>query len=174
MLPEDAPPASGGSHHPGSHLAELFHQPAFWIQPLSAAQEGVGRPHEHPSCIQPDEGKFPSTSTTHSDPISLPFLLDSSLIRRLKLTRRVVVLQGQSGLAGPAHAGRSFPKRSFMRPSWMEEDTVDSADTSESVFFSKVSQPPSSTGAPGLASKTPAFLWFLFSCLCLVFVQSVS
>uniref|UniRef100_A0A671YPQ3 Inactive rhomboid protein n=1 Tax=Sparus aurata TaxID=8175 RepID=A0A671YPQ3_SPAAU len=33
---------------------------------------------------------------------------------------------------------RSFPKRSFARPSWMDEDTVDSADTSESIFFSKV------------------------------------
>uniref|UniRef100_A0A8C3B3K8 Inactive rhomboid protein n=1 Tax=Cyclopterus lumpus TaxID=8103 RepID=A0A8C3B3K8_CYCLU len=32
-----------------------------------------------------------------------------------------------------------FPKRSFARPSWMDEDTVDSADTSKSLFFSKVS-----------------------------------
>uniref|UniRef100_A0A672Z248 Inactive rhomboid protein n=1 Tax=Sphaeramia orbicularis TaxID=375764 RepID=A0A672Z248_9TELE len=35
-------------------------------------------------------------------------------------------------------AGRSFPRRSFVRPSWMDEDTVDSADMSESLFFSKV------------------------------------
>uniref|UniRef100_A0A4W5RQP9 Inactive rhomboid protein n=1 Tax=Hucho hucho TaxID=62062 RepID=A0A4W5RQP9_9TELE len=34
--------------------------------------------------------------------------------------------------------GRSFPRRSFARPSWLEGDTVDSADTHESVFFSKV------------------------------------
>lgn len=45
--------------------------------------------------------------------------------------------QGRSGLAG-SHTGRSFPKRSFVRPSWMDEDTVDSAGTSESIFFSKV------------------------------------
>uniref|UniRef100_A0A3Q2UVS2 Inactive rhomboid protein n=1 Tax=Haplochromis burtoni TaxID=8153 RepID=A0A3Q2UVS2_HAPBU len=39
---------------------------------------------------------------------------------------------------GP-QAGRSFPRKSFVRPSWMDEDTVDSADASESLFFSKVS-----------------------------------
>ncbi|KAJ0033842.1 hypothetical protein NQD34_000949 [Periophthalmus magnuspinnatus] len=32
---------------------------------------------------------------------------------------------------------RSFPKRSFLRPSWMDEDAVDSADTSRSLFFGK-------------------------------------
>lgn len=111
-------------------------------------------------------------------------LLDNSLIRRLKLTRRVLVLQGQSGLAGPAHTGRSFPKRSFMRPSWMEEDTVDSADTSESVFFSKVSRLlPAQEHLARLpkhrrsrSPRSPSFpvLWFSFSCLCLVFAQSVS
>lgn len=58
------------------------------------------------------------------------------------------VVQGRNGLAG-SQTGRSFPKRSFVRPSWMDEDTVDSADTSESLFFSKVSNrslyPPVST-----------------------------
>uniref|UniRef100_A0A3P9AUC5 Inactive rhomboid protein n=1 Tax=Maylandia zebra TaxID=106582 RepID=A0A3P9AUC5_9CICH len=38
---------------------------------------------------------------------------------------------------GP-QAGRSFPRKSFVRPSWMDEDTVDSADASESLFFSKL------------------------------------
>lgn len=50
----------------------------------------------------------------------------------------VFVVQGRSSLAGP-QAGRSFPRKSFVRPSWMDEDTVDSADASESLFFSKVS-----------------------------------
>uniref|UniRef100_A0A8C6THK1 Inactive rhomboid protein n=1 Tax=Neogobius melanostomus TaxID=47308 RepID=A0A8C6THK1_9GOBI len=35
-------------------------------------------------------------------------------------------------------SGRSFPKRSFMHPSLMDEDTVDSADTPHSLFFGKV------------------------------------
>lgn len=48
------------------------------------------------------------------------------------------VFQGRSGLAG-SQVGRSFPRRSFVRPSWMDEDTVDSADASVSLFFSKVS-----------------------------------
>lgn len=47
------------------------------------------------------------------------------------------MVQGRSGLVG-SQTGRSFPRRSFARPSWLEEDTVDSADTHGSVFFSKV------------------------------------
>uniref|UniRef100_A0A673JPH9 Inactive rhomboid protein n=1 Tax=Sinocyclocheilus rhinocerous TaxID=307959 RepID=A0A673JPH9_9TELE len=35
-------------------------------------------------------------------------------------------------------SGRGFQRRSFARPSWLEDDTVDTADTSDSVFFSKV------------------------------------
>ena len=50
----------------------------------------------------------------------------------------VCVVQGRSGLPG-SQTGRSFPRRSFARPSWMDEETVDSADASESLFFSKVS-----------------------------------
>lgn len=65
--------------------------------------------------------------------------------------RVAVVLQGQSGLTGSAQTGRSFPKRSFVRPSWMEEDTVDSAGASQPVFFSKVS---GLLPNPGRASKT--------------------
>uniref|UniRef100_A0A3Q3MP30 Inactive rhomboid protein n=1 Tax=Labrus bergylta TaxID=56723 RepID=A0A3Q3MP30_9LABR len=38
---------------------------------------------------------------------------------------------------GRVCTGRSFPKRSFVRPSWMDEETVDSTDTPESLFFSK-------------------------------------
>lgn len=50
----------------------------------------------------------------------------------------VLVLQGQSRRSGSAQTGPGFPKRSFVRPSWMEEDTADSAGASEPVFFSKV------------------------------------
>lgn len=46
-------------------------------------------------------------------------------------------VQGRSGLAG-SQTARSFPRRSFAKPSWVDEDTVDSADVSVS-FFSKVS-----------------------------------
>uniref|UniRef100_A0A671LD98 Inactive rhomboid protein n=1 Tax=Sinocyclocheilus anshuiensis TaxID=1608454 RepID=A0A671LD98_9TELE len=38
----------------------------------------------------------------------------------------------------PRKSGRGFQRRSFARPSWLEDDTVDTADTSDSVFFSKV------------------------------------
>uniref|UniRef100_A0A8C6LY98 Inactive rhomboid protein n=1 Tax=Nothobranchius furzeri TaxID=105023 RepID=A0A8C6LY98_NOTFU len=43
-----------------------------------------------------------------------------------------------AGLAG-SQTARSFPRRSFVRPSWMDEDTVDFADTSASLIINKVS-----------------------------------
>ncbi|XP_054459647.1 inactive rhomboid protein 2-like [Anoplopoma fimbria] len=58
-------------------------------------------------------------------------------VARMSIRAASNLLKGRSGLAG-SQTGRSFPKRSFARPSWMDEDTVDSADTSKSLFFSKV------------------------------------
>uniref|UniRef100_A0A4W6F2X8 Inactive rhomboid protein n=1 Tax=Lates calcarifer TaxID=8187 RepID=A0A4W6F2X8_LATCA len=59
-------------------------------------------------------------------------------VARMSIRAASNLLRGRSGLAG-SQTGRSFPRRSFARPSWMDEDTVDSADASESLFFSKVS-----------------------------------
>ncbi|XP_037328727.2 inactive rhomboid protein 2-like [Pungitius pungitius] len=58
-------------------------------------------------------------------------------VARMSIRAASNLLRGRSGLAG-SQIGRNFPKRSFARPSWMDEDTVDSADTSKSLFFSKV------------------------------------
>ena len=69
----------------------------------------------------------------------------------------VYVFQGRNGLAG-SHSGRSYPRRSFVRPSWMDEDMVDShahsADTSESLFFSKVSPSPFQSLSPLIPSPS--------------------
>ncbi|KAK1886386.1 Inactive rhomboid protein 2 [Dissostichus eleginoides] len=58
-------------------------------------------------------------------------------VARMSVRAASNLLKGRNGLAG-SQTSRSFPKRSFIRPSWMDDDTVDSADTSESLFFSKV------------------------------------
>ncbi|KAM9770642.1 inactive rhomboid protein 2-like [Menidia menidia] len=58
-------------------------------------------------------------------------------VARMSIRAASNLLRGRSGFAG-SQAGRSFPRRSFVRPSWMDEDTVDSADASVSLFFSKV------------------------------------
>lgn len=58
-------------------------------------------------------------------------------VARMSIRAASNLLRGRSGLAG-SQTGRSFPRRSFARPSWMDEDMVDSADASESLFFSKV------------------------------------
>lgn len=57
-------------------------------------------------------------------------------VARMSIRAASNLLRGQGGLIG-SQTGCSFPKRSFIRPSWMDEDTVDSADTSHSLFFGK-------------------------------------
>uniref|UniRef100_H2S2B3 Inactive rhomboid protein n=1 Tax=Takifugu rubripes TaxID=31033 RepID=H2S2B3_TAKRU len=59
-------------------------------------------------------------------------------VARMSLRAASNLMRGRSGLTGSTQTARNFPKRSFARPSWMEEDMVDSAGTSESIFFSKV------------------------------------
>ncbi|KAJ8399689.1 hypothetical protein AAFF_G00407940 [Aldrovandia affinis] len=58
-------------------------------------------------------------------------------VARMSIRAASNLLKGRTGIPG-SQSGRSFPRRSFARPSWLEEDTVDTADTSDSVFFSKV------------------------------------
>lgn len=57
-------------------------------------------------------------------------------VARMSIRAASNLLRGQGGLVS-SQTSRSFPKRSFIRPSWMDEDTVDSADTSRSLFFGK-------------------------------------
>ncbi|KAF4080079.1 hypothetical protein AMELA_G00166250 [Ameiurus melas] len=57
-------------------------------------------------------------------------------VARMSIRAASNLLRGRPGLHG-TQVPRSFPRRSFVRPSWMEEDTMDTA-TSDSVFFSKI------------------------------------
>ncbi|XP_034043281.1 inactive rhomboid protein 2-like [Thalassophryne amazonica] len=108
-----------------------------------------GRPFRYP-----EEGSPRTPLTTHGVPITPGVTSLSSFtsqrscysryprrkresVARMSIRAASNLLRGRSGLAG-SQTGRSFHKKSFIRPSWMDEDTVDSADTSESVFFSKV------------------------------------
>ncbi|XP_052456665.1 inactive rhomboid protein 2 isoform X1 [Carassius gibelio] len=58
-------------------------------------------------------------------------------VARMSLRAASNLFKGRQGLQG-TQSGRGFQRRSFARPSWLEDDTVDTADTSDSVFFSKV------------------------------------
>ncbi|XP_068178297.1 inactive rhomboid protein 2-like isoform X2 [Antennarius striatus] len=58
-------------------------------------------------------------------------------VARMSIRAASNLMRGRSGLAG-SQTGRGFPKRSFVRPSWMDEDMVDSDGMSASIFFSKV------------------------------------
>ncbi|XP_062853908.1 inactive rhomboid protein 2-like isoform X2 [Trichomycterus rosablanca] len=58
-------------------------------------------------------------------------------VARMSIRAASNLIRGRPGLHGTP-AARSFPRRSFARHSWMEEDTGDTTDNSDSVFFSKV------------------------------------
>uniref|UniRef100_A0A9J7Y4K4 Inactive rhomboid protein n=1 Tax=Cyprinus carpio carpio TaxID=630221 RepID=A0A9J7Y4K4_CYPCA len=54
-------------------------------------------------------------------------------VARMSLRAASNLLKGRQGLQG-TQSGRGFQRRSFARPSWLEDDTVDTADTSDSLF----------------------------------------
>uniref|UniRef100_A0A8C9XPP6 Inactive rhomboid protein n=1 Tax=Sander lucioperca TaxID=283035 RepID=A0A8C9XPP6_SANLU len=98
----------------------------------------------------PDEmdGRSPRTPhTTQGGPVTpgvtslSSFTSQRSGYSRFPMRKRESVarmsIRAASNLLRVGGTGRSFPKRSFVRPSWMDEDTVDSADTSESFFSFK-------------------------------------
>uniref|UniRef100_A0A3P9L914 Inactive rhomboid protein n=1 Tax=Oryzias latipes TaxID=8090 RepID=A0A3P9L914_ORYLA len=57
-------------------------------------------------------------------------------VARMSIRAASNLLRGRSGLAG-SQTARSFPRKSFLQHGFTGEDTVDSADTSASVFFSR-------------------------------------
>ncbi|XP_030638094.1 inactive rhomboid protein 2-like [Chanos chanos] len=58
-------------------------------------------------------------------------------VARMSIRAASNLLRGRPSLHG-SQTRRGFQRRSFARPSWQDEDTVDGVDTSDSVFFSKV------------------------------------
>ncbi|KAJ8264119.1 hypothetical protein GJAV_G00145390 [Gymnothorax javanicus] len=57
-------------------------------------------------------------------------------VARMSIRAASNLLKGRAVIPSSQHR-RSFPRRSFARPSWMEEDTVDGGETTDSVFFSR-------------------------------------
>uniref|UniRef100_A0A8C7NTW0 Inactive rhomboid protein n=1 Tax=Oncorhynchus mykiss TaxID=8022 RepID=A0A8C7NTW0_ONCMY len=96
----------------------------------------------------PDETDRPPR-TPHTGPVTPRFSSQRSRgyahlprrkresVARMSIRAASNLLRGRSGPVG-SQTSRSFRRRSFARPSLLDEDTVDSADTHESVFFSKV------------------------------------
>uniref|UniRef100_A0A8C9TDT7 Inactive rhomboid protein n=1 Tax=Scleropages formosus TaxID=113540 RepID=A0A8C9TDT7_SCLFO len=92
----------------------------------------------------PDETDRPRTPHTAHPPLTpgmsslCSFSSQRSGYTRLPRRKRESVARMSIRAASNLlKTGRSFLRRSFARPSWLEEDTVDTADTSDSVFFSK-------------------------------------
>uniref|UniRef100_A0A8C9TIX2 Inactive rhomboid protein n=1 Tax=Scleropages formosus TaxID=113540 RepID=A0A8C9TIX2_SCLFO len=93
----------------------------------------------------PDETDRPRTPHTAHPPLTpgmsslCSFSSQRSGYTRLPRRKRESVARMSIRAASNLLKVRShrFLRRSFARPSWLEEDTVDTADTSDSVFFSK-------------------------------------
>ncbi|XP_036395459.1 inactive rhomboid protein 2-like [Megalops cyprinoides] len=93
-------------------------------------------PHSTHPPLTPGVSSLCSFSSQRSGYTRLPRRKRES-VARMSIRAASNLLKGRTGLPG-SQTGRGFPRRSFVRPSWLEEDTVDTADTSDSVFFSKV------------------------------------
>uniref|UniRef100_A0A8C9R974 Inactive rhomboid protein n=1 Tax=Scleropages formosus TaxID=113540 RepID=A0A8C9R974_SCLFO len=92
-------------------------------------------PHTAHPPLTPGMSSLCSFSSQRSGYTRLPRRKRES-VARMSIRAASNLLKGRPGPAG-SQTGRSFLRRSFARPSWLEEDTVDTADTSDSVFFSK-------------------------------------
>lgn len=148
-------------------LASPHSAPSPASAPATAASPGArGSPwRAWASGLQPISWRCVSQTCQASHDRDTPDLLT----RLLTLCKSCLVccflVKGRNGLA-ESNAGRTFHKRSFVRPSWMDEDMVDSADTSESIFFSKVSLPTRSLAFIFLFYTTHLFVkqHFFFAC----------
>ncbi|KAJ8363567.1 hypothetical protein SKAU_G00123980 [Synaphobranchus kaupii] len=93
-------------------------------------------PHTAHPPLTPGVTSLASFTSQHSGYTRFPRRKRES-VARMSIRAASNLLKGRTGIPG-SQTGRSFPRRSFARPSWLDEDVVDSADTGDSVFFSKV------------------------------------
>ncbi|XP_051568001.1 inactive rhomboid protein 2-like isoform X2 [Myxocyprinus asiaticus] len=98
--------------------------------------EGQRTAHTTQAPLTPCGTSLCSFTSQHSGYTCLPRRKRES-VARMSLRAASNLLKGRQGLQG-APFGRGYQRRSFAQHSWLEEDTVDMADTSDSVFFSKV------------------------------------
>lgn len=131
---------------PESPTAHTAHKMKKIVDPLARGRAFRGAdevdsrspktPHTaQPGPITPGVTSLSSFTSQRSGYHRLPRRKRES-VARMSIRAASNLLRGQGGLVS-SQTGRSFPKRSFMRPSWMDEDTVDSADTPHSLFFGK-------------------------------------
>ncbi|KAA8595015.1 inactive rhomboid protein 2 isoform X1 [Etheostoma spectabile] len=139
--PETASSFDQGLDSPATHKMPKIVDPLARGRAFRCPDEMDGRSPRTPHTTQggpvtPGVTSLSSFTSQRSGYSRFPMRKRES-VARMSIRAASNLLRGRSGLAG-SQTGRSFPKRSFVRPSWMDEDTVDSADTSESLFFSKV------------------------------------
>ncbi|XP_051996355.1 inactive rhomboid protein 2-like isoform X1 [Xyrauchen texanus] len=98
--------------------------------------EGQRTAHTTRAPLTPGGTSLCSFTSQHSGYTFLPRRKRES-VAQMSLRAASNLLKGRQGLQGTPF-GRGYQRRSFAQHSWLEEDTVDTADTSDSVFFSKV------------------------------------
>uniref|UniRef100_A0A3B3DAB0 Inactive rhomboid protein n=1 Tax=Oryzias melastigma TaxID=30732 RepID=A0A3B3DAB0_ORYME len=123
---------------PGAHRFPKIVDPLARGRPFRTPDEPDGRSPRTPHSMQ--GGPFTPGVTSLSSFTSysrFPKRKRES-VARMSIRAASNLLRGRSGLAG-SQSTRSVPRRSFLHHGFPDEDTVDSADTSASVFFSRVS-----------------------------------
>ncbi|XP_024145649.1 inactive rhomboid protein 2 isoform X3 [Oryzias melastigma] len=121
---------------PGAHRFPKIVDPLARGRPFRTPDEPDGRSPRTPHSMQ--GGPFTPGVTSLSSFTSysrFPKRKRES-VARMSIRAASNLLRGRSGLAG-SQSTRSVPRRSFLHHGFPDEDTVDSADTSASVFFSR-------------------------------------
>ncbi|MBN3314276.1 RHDF2 protein, partial [Atractosteus spatula] len=129
-LPKASPQTSGAN---GGEIVDPLARGRAFRYP-----DEMDRPHTphpvHPP-LTPGVTSLSSFSSVRSGYSRLPRRKRES-VARMSFRAAAALLKGRPVLPS-AQPRRSVPRRSFARPSWLEEDTVDAADTFDSSFFSK-------------------------------------
>ncbi|XP_061583065.1 inactive rhomboid protein 2-like isoform X2 [Cololabis saira] len=129
--------ADQGLDSPGAHRMPKIVDPLARGRAFRCPDEQDGRSPRTPHSAVPLTPGVTSLSSFTSQPGYGRFpRRKRESVARMSIRAASRLLRGRGGVAG-SQTSRGFPRRSFVRPSWMEEDTVDSGDASVSLFFSK-------------------------------------
>ncbi|XP_023675751.1 inactive rhomboid protein 2 [Paramormyrops kingsleyae] len=135
---QEAPSLDQGLESPGAYRMPKIVDPLARGRPFRYPDEPdrPRTPHMTPIPLTPGMSSLCSFSSQRSGYARMPRRKRES-VARMSIRAASNLLKGRPVMLS-SQAGRTIPRRSFAQHSWLEEDTVDTADTSDSVFFSKV------------------------------------
>ncbi|XP_041431763.1 inactive rhomboid protein 2 isoform X1 [Xenopus laevis] len=154
-LPSQETPSFQATESPATHRLPKI------VDPLAR-----GRPFRHPDEV--DRPRTPHVGLPPQTPGMLSLASFTSVrsgysrfprrkresVAHMSFRAAAALIKGRPILDTP-HSRRGGQKRSFIYPSFMDEDTVDAAETLDSSFFSKVDMPDETFSMPDDVFESP-------------------